>query len=59
MLENENIPDKFGVLYHQQAGSMFWGYYSLVPGINSVCLEAVWIPLSLHSVVILTSLNTT
>ena len=52
--ENGAPPDKFGVLYTVYdiyismvlpTGSMFWGYHTLVPAINSIFLQSVWVPL--------------
>ena len=54
MLENQAPTDKFGVLYcllhikfhgfNYLAGSLFQGYHTLDPGINSNYFTDEWVP---------------
>ena len=52
MMKSGAPPDKFGVLYRMVAYRIPWfhkqnskGYHSLVPGLISIFLETVWVPL--------------
>ena len=58
MMKSGAPPDKFGVLYHMVTYRILWfqkrnytcnskGYHSLVPGLISIFLEMVWVPLNM------------
>ena len=57
MMKSGAPPDKFGVLYHMVTYRVHGftsrinskGYHPSVPGLISIFLEMVWVPLILHS----------